>query len=182
MRAFLIFFWEIFKIIIVALVIIVPIRYFLVQPFFVKGESMEPSFEDGEYLLIDEISYYFREPQRGEVIIFRTPTNKAQFYIKRIIGLPGETVEIKNREVVIKNNANSSGFILSEKEYLIGAPSMNEQAFILKEGEYFVMGDNRAASYDSRHWGVLPRDNIIGKAWLRAWPVSRAQAIEAPVY
>ncbi len=143
---------------------------------------MEPSFEDGEYLLIDEISYYFREPQRGEVIIFRTPTNKAQFYIKRIIGLPGETVEIKNREIVIKNNANSSGFILSEKEYLASAPSMNEQAFILKEGEYFVMGDNRAASYDSRHWGVLPRDNIIGKAWLRAWPVSRAQAIEAPVY
>src|SRR3989338_5283921 len=90
------FIWETAKIIIISLAIIIPIRYYLVQPFFVKGASMEENFHDGDYLLIDEISYRLEVPRRGDVIVFRYPENQTQFYIKRIIGLPGETVEIKN--------------------------------------------------------------------------------------
>lgn len=182
MRSFLIFVWEIFKIVIVSLAIIVPIRYFLIQPFFVKGASMEPNFEDGEYLVIDEISYRFGEPQRGEVVVFRFPGNRSQFYIKRIIGLPGETIEIKNQQIIIENQSSPSGFILDESSYLQSIPAMGDYQITLKDDEFFVMGDNRTASYDSRRWGPLPKKDLIGRAWLRAWPASRAQVVETPVY
>ena len=97
----LMFVWETIKVVVVSLAIILPIRYYLVQPFFVKGASMEANFEDGDYLLVDEISYRFSEPARGDVIIFRYPEDRSQFFIKRIIGLPGETVEIKSNKVTI---------------------------------------------------------------------------------
>lgn len=182
MRPFLIFLWEIFKIVMVAAAIIVPIRYFLFQPFFVNGASMEPNFEDGEYLIIDEISYRIHEPSRGEVIIFRFPGNRSQFYIKRIIGLPGETIEINGSQITVKNKANPQGFVLEESSYLKNVPNMGQEKITLGENNFFVMGDNRTASYDSRRWGPLSRQDIIGRAWLRAWPINRAQAIEVPVY
>src|SRR3989344_1293745 len=87
-----IFFWEIFKVVVISLVIIIPIRYFLIKPFYVKGASMEPNFHDYEYLIIDEISYRFNQPARGEVVVFKYPFDQSQFFIKRIIGMPGETV------------------------------------------------------------------------------------------
>ena len=181
MRSFLTFIWEITKIVIIALLIVVPIRAFLFQPFFVRGESMTPAFESGDYLIIDEISYRFQDPQRGEVIVFRYPNNPSQRYIKRIIGLPGETLEIKDGTVTISDQKEPH--VLDESDYLssdIFTPG--EMLISLAEDEYFVLGDNRRASADSRRWGPLPRESIIGKVLLRAWPFTALAKIEAPEY
>jgi len=168
------FFWELIKVFLIAVIIIVPVRYFLVQPFFVRGASMEPSFENGEYLVIDEISYRFREPQRGEVIVFRFPNNPSQFFIKRILGLPGEEVEIRDGQVIIHNDQHRQGVVVDESAYLLpNTRTGGELTVRLGADEYFVLGDNRAASSDSRSWGVLPQDAVIGRAWLRAFPFDR---------
>lgn len=181
MRGFLVFIWEITKIVIFALVIVVPIRTFLFQPFFVRGQSMEPNFENGDYLIVDEISYRFREPQRGEVVVFKYPGNLSQRYIKRIIGLPGETIEIKDNKVIIFNEKGSQ--ILDESGYLPSETlTPGEIRITLAENEYFVLGDNRYASADSRRWGPLPREDIIGRVFLRAWPFTALAKFEAPAY
>ncbi len=183
MKSALSFIWEIIKITVVTLAIIIPIRYFLMQPFFVKGASMEPNFEDGQYLIIDELSYRWREPQRGEVIVFRYPPDPSQFYIKRIIGLPGETVEISDGHVKIFSAEHPLGFVLDESNYLPAAiATYGEVSQGLEPDEYFVLGDNRQASFDSRRWGVLPRSDITGRVWLRAWPPNTAGVFAAPEY
>ncbi|OGY34618.1 MAG: signal peptidase I [Candidatus Andersenbacteria bacterium RIFCSPHIGHO2_12_FULL_46_9] len=160
------------------MVIIVPIRYFLVQPFFVRGASMEPNFYDGEYLVVDELSYFLRDAQRGEVIVFRFPQNRSQFFIKRIIGLPGESVRINNGQVEIINDDFPAGVVLDEAQYLPGDMRTGGQIVVeLGEKEYFVLGDNRPASSDSRSWGILGEDEIVGRAWLRAFPIDRLGVI-----
>jgi len=174
------FFWETAKIVIISLLIIIPIRYFLVQPFFVRGDSMVPNFNDGEYLIIDEISYRFSEPQRGDTIVFRFPDNPSQFYIKRIVGLPEEKIIIEDGAVTIANQDNPAGFLLNE--IYLTEPTPGQIEVKLDPNEYFVLGDNRDSSSDSRRWGPLPNHLIIGKVWIRAWPVNRAQAIESPSY
>lgn len=184
MRKFLSFIWEISKLTIIALLIVVPIRYYVFQPFIVKGQSMEPNFENGDYLIVDELSYHLRAPQRGEVIVFKYPLDPSQRYIKRIIGLPGETVEIKDGKIDIYGE-NSEVKILDELTYL---PSFTQTEgnirITLNKNEYFVLGDNRLgmSSYDSRRWGSLPRENIIGRVVIRAWPVATMAKIEAPAY
>ncbi len=167
---------------VLALAIVIPIRYFLFQPFFVKGQSMEPNFENGNYLIIDELSYRFRVPERGEVIVFKYPNDPSQRYIKRVIGLPGETIEIKEGKVII-HQQDSSVKVLDESSYL-GQNSITsgDIKITIGEKEYFVMGDNRIASYDSRRWGLLPKENIIGRVLVRAWPFNLAQTFEAPAY
>jgi len=172
------FVWEITKIVIISLAIIIPIRYFLIQPFFVQGASMEPNFLDGDYLIVDEISYRFEVPQRGDVIIFRYPLDQSEFFIKRVIGLPGETIKIQDGRVFIYNQENPQGVILNEAQYLPDVYTAGDMEIVLKAGEYFVLGDNRGSSSDSRRWGVLPQNLIIGKAWIRAWPVSRVKVLE----
>jgi signal peptidase I len=177
MRNFLSFIWETLKIVIIALVIVIPIRYFLFQPFFIKGASMEPNFDDGQYLIIDELSYRFREPQRGEIVVFKYPHDPSQRYIKRIIGLPGETVEVKDGRVFI------SGEALDESGYLpTGTLTPGLAKITLAENDYFVLGDNRLHSSDSRSWGPLPKENIVGRAYLRAWPFDVLAKFEAPTY
>lgn len=177
MRKSFLFAWELFKIAVIALAIVVPIRYFLFQPFIVKGASMEPNFSSGDYLIIDEISYYFREPERGEVVVFRFPQNPSQRYIKRIIGLPNETIAIKGGQVIVSSQ------VLDESSYLDpGSLGGRETEVELKEGEYFVLGDNRAFSSDSRSWGSLPREFIIGRVLVRAWPFTALAKIETPEY
>jgi signal peptidase I len=185
------FILEIVKVFFWALIIILPIRIFLFQPFFVQGASMEPNFEDGQYLIVNELGYkktdigfdsnrFFtinpgKELSRGDVTVFRYPKNPSQFFIKRVIGLPGETVAIKDGKVTITNNDNPSGFILDESDYLpAGLKTSGEMLMTLKDGQYFVMGDNRNASHDSRAWGPLPKENVIGKVTLRAWPLAKA--------
>ena len=174
------FVWETAKIVIISLIIIIPIRYFVVQPFFVRGDSMVPNFHDGDYLVIDEISYRLADPKRGEVIVFRFPEDPSQFFIKRIVGLPGETIKIKDNQVLISNQDDPTGFVLDESYLAEQTPGKLEVK--LDENDYFVLGDNRDESSDSRRWGPLPRHLIIGKVWLRAWPVKTAQAIDTPVY
>jgi len=177
MKNFFAFIWEISKIVIVALLIVIPIRYFIFQPFFVKGQSMEPNFENGDYLIIDEISYRFRNPQRGEVIVFKYPENPSQRYIKRIVGLPGETIEIKDGQVIIFENNQS--WALNESDYLSGnLMFINYPKISLGPDEYFALGDNRGSTW----WGVVPQGNIIGRVFLRAWPFVALAKIEAPTY
>ena len=177
------FLWETFKIIVISLIIIIPIRYFVIQPFYVKGASMEPNFYNAEYLIIDEISYRFAEPERGDIIVFHYPKSPTDLFIKRIIGLPGEKVEIKNDSVTIYNSENPEGFVLDETGYLPqGTPTPNETESTLGEDEYFVMGDNRISSLDSRVFGSITKDEIVGKTWIRGWPFTRVKIFETPKY
>jgi len=173
--------FEVIKIVILAVVIVLPVRYFLFQPFFVQGISMEPNFENGDYLIVDEISYRFREPERGEIIVFKYPKNPTQRYIKRIIGLPGETIEIKEGQVIILDEDGNQA--LDESEYLSeNIETSGNIRVSLSEDEYFVLGDNRNFSSDSRRWGVLPEKYIVGKVYVRAWPFTTLAKFETPVY
>ena len=176
------FVWETIKVVVISLAIILPIRYYLVQPFFVKGASMEPNFEDGDYLLVDELSYRFSEPVRGDVIIFRYPGDTSQFFIKRIIGLPGETIEIKKNKVIIYNTESSEGFLLAESYLDSKQETLGNMLIRLDDNEYFVLGDNRLASSDSRRWGPVNKTLITGKAFLRAWPFNKFDKIEGTTY
>ncbi|MDD3735177.1 MAG: signal peptidase I [Candidatus Pacebacteria bacterium] len=168
MNKFLEIFLETLKIFLIALAITIPVRYFLFQPFFVSGASMEPTFSSGDYLLVDEISYRFRDPQRGEVVVFKRP-NAEIYLIKRVVGLPFEEVEISDNKIIIKNKDFPQGFVLDE-------PYINQDNFfkgggndlkiVLGEKEYFVLGDNRDHSSDSREFGAVKRDRFIGRVWL----------------
>jgi signal peptidase I len=163
---------EIIRFALIALVIVLPIRLFVAQPFIVSGASMETTFSTGQYLIVDQLTYHFNEPARGEVIVFRYPKDPSKYFIKRIIGLPGDTVHIAGSEVKITNTSHPDGFVLEEKY----VRDMKPGAIItekLGDGEYFVMGDNRDASSDSRSWGVLQRDKIIGRAFLRLFPLTQ---------
>jgi signal peptidase I len=175
------FVWEIIKVVFVASIIVLPVRYFLFQPFIVKGESMMPNFQSGNYLIVDEISYRFSEPERGDVVVLKYPLDTTQRFIKRIIGLPGETIEIKNGKVLILKDGKD--IALNEKQYL--SDSLNTSGDIkitLAENQYFVMGDNREFSYDSRVWGILPQKDIIGKVFIRLFPVTELKAFQSPSY
>lgn len=158
---------EAFEIIIVAVASIFIIYGFIAQPFLVHGASMEPNFSNGDYLLVDEITYKFKSPARGEVIVFRNPRNESEFYIKRVIGLPGEEVDIKNNKVFI------NGVELKEEYLPEGLKFNGDSSFNLNYDEYFVMGDNRPQSYDSRSWGPLKQNEIIGAARLRFLPLTK---------
>ena len=161
---------EVFKFALVALLIVVPIRIFIAQPFLVNGSSMTPTFETGDYLIIDEISYRFNEPERGEVIILKFPEDKSKFFIKRIIGLPGERVRIENGKVFVSRNDSEEIQII--EEYVLNKSFGNFDS-TLAEDEYFVMGDNRTASLDSRSWGLLSKNLIKGRAFLRLLPITK---------
>lgn len=160
--------WEIAEVFLVALIAVAAIKYFLIQPFIVNGASMEPTFADGDYLLIDEVSYRFEQPSRGDVVVFRSPQDKSVFYIKRIVGLPGENVAVDND--VIKVNGRTL-----DELYLTGGIRddwSGHASFRLSDSQYFVMGDNRLNSFDSRYWGPLEKKDIIGLVKVRLWPPS----------
>lgn len=158
------------KFMLLALLIVIPLRVFIAQPFIVSGSSMVPTFNNGEYLIIDEISYRFNNPERGDVIILKYPDNPSKFFIKRIIGLPGEKINIINGKVSIEKSDGQTEEI--EEEYVINK-SFDNSSLSLEENEYFVMGDNRPNSLDSRSWGVLPKNLIKGRAFLRLLPVGK---------
>lgn len=165
--------FDIVKIAIVALILALTVRYFLIQPFFVEGASMEPNFESGEYLLIDEVSYNFKSIDRGEVIVFHYPLDTSKYYIKRIIGLPGETVEVKNGRVIVYNGVNPDGVVLDENYLPKNLATNGQVKKKMGADEYFVLGDNRPVSSDSRIWGLLPKGDIVGRVWFRIWPFNR---------
>lgn len=172
------FVWETIKIVGISLAIIIPIRYYLIQPFFVKGQSMEPNFDDKDYILVNKLGYRLQRPQRGDVIIFRYPLDPGEYFIKRIIGLPTETVEVKNNTVVIHDAEHPEGFTLNEKAYLPDYQRTDGNTRVkLDFNEYFVLGDNRTHSSDSRVWGPLNRSFISGRAWVRLWPLDQILSI-----
>lgn len=167
--------FEILQIGVLSLTLVILIRVFLIQPFYVKGASMEPTFQNQEYLIIDEISYRFREPERGEVVVFRPPQNPKEYFIKRIIGKPGEVVQISGGQVSI------NGVVLNEP-YLTDIPTSHEERVRLGSDEYFLMGDNRPVSLDSRFFGPVSRQAIVGRVWFRGWPPSRISIFDEPNY
>lgn len=174
MRKFFLFVWEIVKVVCISAAIIVPVRYYLIQPFYVQGASMEPNFHDREYLIIDEISYRFNVPERGQVIVFRYPRNPQEYFIKRVIALPGEEVQIKDGEVKIFNALNPDGFVLKER-YLpadLKTESPSDQRITVGPDEYFVLGDNRSNSRDSRFFGAVNKSFVTGKVLFRGWPLN----------
>jgi len=181
MRRILLVIWETIEVAVISLAVVLVVRNFLIQPFFVDGDSMIPNFRNGDYLIVDELSYRFRQPERGEVIVFHPPQNPGNYYIKRVIGLPGETVQIKNGQIIVFNNEHPEGFILSE-DYIHNIKTSGDAVWKLNGGQYFVLGDNRYMSFDSRTWGVLPQNNIVGVVRLRIWPIMTAQAFTAPQY
>ena len=176
------FFWSFFEVIetvVIAIVAVVLVRTFVIQPFVVSGASMEPSFYNGNYLLVDELTYRFREPERGEVVVFRYPGDEKSFYIKRIIALPGEQVFIDDGEVTVRT-ADGEKITLDEP-YLGDRTTTGTFEHTLASDEYFVMGDNRNFSFDSRSWDKpLKRDEIVGLVKLRLWP--RVEVFAAPSY
>jgi len=173
---------EFIKIAVLAGITIGLVRYFLFKPFVVKGASMEPNFYEKEYLIIDELSYRLREPARGEVIVFKYPENPKEYFLKRIIGLPGERVKVAEGKITIYNDAHPEGFLVEEKYLPKDLATTGERITELGSHEYFVMGDNRSNSLDSRRFGPVDKSLIVGRAWLRGWPVNRMQSFSAPSY
>ena len=177
-----VFIYDVFKTVSTVLGVAFLIRFFLIQPFYVSGQSMEPNFHDNEYIIVDQISYRFKNPSRGDVIVFKYPLNKTQSFIKRIIALPGERITVYENEVKIYNTNNPAGFKLNET-YL--PPSLYTSGTVdmqLRDDEFFVMGDNRPYSSDSRTWSKLPRDLIVGRVWVILYPFERFQTLPTPIY
>ncbi len=186
------FIWETLKVVIISLVIILPIRYFLIQPFFVQGSSMVPNFQNHEYILVDKWTYRLGRPERGDVIVFKYPANPQEYFIKRIIGLPGETVLVPGDNTVkVFNSRYPNGFMLNEKSYLpdanrtycsTGTSTWCGRKVTLGPTQYFVMGDNREHSSDSRFFGPVDVSYFSGMAWLRLWPLDTITFIPRTEY
>ncbi len=174
------YFKEFFKIAIIAIVIVIPFRMFIAEPFVVSGESMDPTFDSGHYLIVDRVTYRFREPKRLDVVVFNYPkeamkyTEDTNIYlIKRIIGLPGETLKIEDGKVTVINKENPKGIIIPDN-FVIDSHKTHESIEVtLGPTEYYVMGDNRANSLDSRKWGPLEEKYIVGRPILRLLPLSK---------
>lgn len=161
---------DLIKFALLALVIVLPIRAFIAQPFIVRGASMEPTFEGGDYLIVDQLSYRLHPPERGDVVIMRYPKDPSVFFIKRIIGLPGETVELVGDKIIIERPGDAPSLTLDQSYIAPGHVENEYGVYHLGSNEYFVMGDNRTASSDSRSWGALPRRDIVGRALVRLYP------------
>lgn len=164
------FFFDILESIVVALAIFVVVYLFFYQPHQVKGASMEPNFHDGEYILTNKYEYRFSDPKRGDVVVFKSPQNPDIDFIKRIIGLPGDKVKILNNEYYVNGVLVDESYIADDLYTYNGAYLKEGQEITVPEGQYFVSGDNRPRSSDSREWGPIQRSAIIGRSQLRYWP------------
>jgi signal peptidase I len=169
-------FWgEVLQIVVIAVVVVIPFRMYVAQPFLVSGPSMDDTFANGEYLIVDELTYETRTPHRGEVVIFKYPLDTKKYFIKRVIGLPTETVEIKAGQITIYNEAHPKGLVLDEPYVKVGedGTARSDARVTLGLNEYYVMGDNRTVSSDSRIWGPVKTDLITGRPFLRLLPLNR---------
>ncbi|MCX6715868.1 MAG: signal peptidase I [Candidatus Taylorbacteria bacterium] len=165
------------RVIVIAFIIAIPVRLFIAEPFIVNGASMDPTFSTGQFLIVDRLTYRFESPKRGDVIVFEYPNNPSVYYIKRIIGLPGERVRMSEGKVSIEQVAAGKTFTIDEpyvKNYHISHETiiLPETKEPLGKDQYVVMGDNRAESSDSRVWGPLDNHFIIGKPIVRLWPLT----------
>ncbi len=182
LKKFLLSVWEVVEVVFVATATVFLIRSFLVQPFLVSGASMEPNFSDGNYLIIDEITYRFRSPERGEVVVFRFPKDPSVFFIKRIIGLPGERIANSGNGIIVYHDIkDTTGKALTES-YLSRDSVKDRFDVWLNNDEYFVLGDNRNASFDSRSWGPIKREAIVGVVRIRVFPLQKFNSFTPPRY
>lgn len=163
--------WETVRYAVIAALIVIPIRTFVAQPFVVSGNSMFPTFHNSEYLIVDETAKYIGDYNRGDVVILRYPNDPSKYFIKRVIGLPGETVNITSGIVSITGPTHATALILNEP--YVKNPKIDSSSRTLTNDEYFVMGDNRAQSSDSRVWGPVPRKLMDGKPLMRLFPFSQ---------
>lgn len=175
-------FYEIFKTIAVMFLLAFVIRAYIVQTFVVEGQSMEPNFHDGEYLLIDKVSYRFKEPQRGDVVVFISLEDQKLHFIKRVIGLPGEAVEITQNRIFINNNQIQEDYLKRGEQTLIGDNFINDFKTVIPQDHYFVLGDNRQNSKDSRLIGLIPKQNIVGRAFIVIYPLKNFSLVGQPAY
>jgi len=166
---------EILQFAFIAFFIVIPFRIFVAQPFVVNGASMDPTFENGQYLIVDQVSYRINDPERGEVVIFRFPEDTSKFFIKRIIGLPNERVVIDEGEITIFNEENPEGFTLEEPYIVFSKEDFH--MFETEDDEFVVLGDNRNNSSDSRVWGVLDKSFIVGRPIIRLLPIEKVDIL-----
>ena len=176
------FLLEIIKVAVLAGVTIALVRYYLFKPFYVKGASMEPNFYDHEYLIIDELTYRFRPIARGEVIVFKYPGNPKEYFLKRVIGLPGERIKVAEGHITVYNDAHPEGTEITESYLPADLTTVGEKVTVLGDNQFFVLGDNRPNSYDSRRFGPIDRSAIVGRAWFRGWPFNRIQTFAPPQF
>ncbi|MFZ5933043.1 MAG: signal peptidase I [Patescibacteria group bacterium] len=176
------FFLDIIEVIVFAVAIFLFVYLLILQPHKIKGASMDPNFPDGEYLLTDKVSYRFGEPKRGDVIVFKAPTNDGEEFIKRIIGLPSETVKLENSKIYINGKALEEPYIKSGVFTSGGSFLAEGKSVTVPEDEYLVLGDNRPHSSDSRAWGFVPKKKITGRAWLIYWPPKKAGLVAKAKY
>lgn len=155
------------------------IRLFVIQPFIVEGQSMEPSFQNNDYLITEKISFELRAPKRGEVVIFHPPDNPNINYIKRIVGLPGDKIELKEGNIYINDTIIKEPYLIAGEQTISG---QKEFKSTLKDEEYFLLGDNRNHSRDSREIGAIPKENIVSKIWVRLLPLDNVEAFAAVEY
>lgn len=174
-----VFFLELTKIVLLAGITVFVVRHFIFKPFYVQGQSMEPTFFEREYLIINQFTYRFRAPERGEIIVFRPPTGVKDFYLKRIIGLPGERVRVENGNVIV---CNTECHVLDETYLDDTLETEGNVRLTLGPNQYFVMGDNRPHSFDSRRFGAVDESLIVGKIWFRGFPFERIGTFEVPTY
>lgn len=168
--------------IVVVMAIMVMIYLFVMSPQEIKGASMEPSFFDKEYILTNKILFKLRDPVRGDVVIFKSPANPEIDYIKRVIGLPGDTVSLRQNAIFV-NSVKVEEPYLSPGITIFGGSYLREnQEVVIPQGKYFVLGDNRPHSADSREFGPIPKEDFIGKAFLRYWPFTRFGLIPRVFY
>jgi len=175
-------FWEILKVVAIVFVSAIIIRGFVAQPFIVEGSSMEPDFHNGEYLLIEKLGYHLHKPVRGDVIVFKYPNNVAVNYIKRIVGLPGETVRIFENQVFVNGKKLNESYLSPDEKTIVSQSPETPYEVALSSEQYFVMGDNRQHSSDSREWGPLGKEFIIGKSALVLYPRQNFSAVASPNY
>ena len=182
MRKFFMSFLEVLEVAVIAVVAVFIVRTYFVQPFLVSGSSMSPNFSNGDYVLVDEFTYHLRAPERGEVVVFHDPQDYSTYFIKRVIGLPGERVTIKNNTVTVYNAAYPKGLALDETYLPKGTVTSGSFDVTVASGTYLLFGDNRPFSYDSRSWGALPAANVVGLVRVRLWPLNELTAFAAPQY
>lgn len=181
------FFVDIIETVVIAIFIFVVVYMFLLQPHQVRGESMLPTFENSQYILTDKLSYRFSPPQRGDVVVFKSPQDGSFDYIKRIIGLSGEKVKLSAGKVIIINSDYSGGQTLNES-YTNGAPTApgvklgEGEEYLIPPDHFFVLGDNRSQSTDSRVFGAIKKESIIGRAWVRYWPLPKLSFVQQVQY
>lgn len=176
------FFLDIFEVIVFAVGIFFFIYLLIMRPHKISGQSMMPNFPDSEYLLTEKVTYYLRNPEQGDVVVFTPPISNTDEFIKRVIGLPGENVMVQNGHVYINDKLLQEPYLKDTVLTTGGTFLTDGQEFKVPDGEYFVMGDNRPNSSDSRYWGPITKSAISGRAWIIYWPISNAGVVQKPVY